>query len=321
VWTVASGVLYPLARGIWHVVHGPALHQHRLRAVLVTGATVGFAALALFAVKLPYGTVTQGVVWAPAGADVRAGAEGQLTTLIAAPGASLTQGEPVARLTDTVLDARVRLLQSQLREVELRYLAAEVSDRVQAQMLRRQMAYFQSELDEMRARRQALEVTAPLAGRFLVAMPADMDGKYLKRGELIGYVLDDRAATVRVIVPQSEIELVRDDTRGVDLRLASDPMDVLHVDQVSREVPTATRQLPSVALATVGGGPIAVDPSDEQHLRALEVVFQMDVKLPEDARDHRIGERVYVRFQHGGRTLAWRISRSVRQLFLRRFDL
>ena len=181
--------------------------------------------------------------------------------------------------------------------------------------------YFQAELDEMRARRQALNVAAPEAGRFLVSMPADLDGKFMRRGELIGYALDNDAATVRVIVPQSEIELVRDDTRGVALRFASDPMRVLQVGQISREVPTATRQLPSVALSSVGGGPIAVDPADDQHLRALEVVFQMDVPLPEGMRDHRIGERVHVRFEHGGRTLAWRISRTVRQLFLRRFDL
>jgi len=320
-WTIASGVVYPLLRGVWHVVRSPALHHNRPRALLVTGAALGFAALLLFAVKLPYGTVTQGVVWAPAGADIRAGAEGRLTRLIAAPGARLAQGEAVARMSDAVLDARVDLLNSQMHEVELRALAAELTDRVQVQMLRRQMSYFRSELDDMRARRRALEVTAPVAGRFLVAMPADLDGRYLRRGELIGYALDDDAATVRVIVPQSEIELVRDDTRGVDLRFASDPMTMLHVGQVTREVPTATRQLPSVALATVGGGPIAVDPADEHHLRALEVVFQLDVKLPDGAQDHRIGERVYVRFQHGGRTLAWRLSRTLRQLFLRRFDL
>ena len=160
-----------------------------------------------------------------------------------------------------------------------------------------------------------------MAGRLLVATPSDLDGKFMRRGELIGYVLDDAKTSVRIIVPQSEIELVREDTRGIDLRFASRPMRVVHVDQVSREVPTATRQLPSVALATVGGGPIAVDPADDQHLRALEMVFEMDVKLPPGAREHRIGERVYVRFQHGDRTLAWRISRSVRQLFLRRFDL
>jgi putative peptide zinc metalloprotease protein len=152
-------------------------------------------------------------------------------------------------------------------------------------------------------------------------MPGDLDGKFLRRGELIGYVLDDNAATVRIIVPQSEIELVREDMRGIDLRFASRPMRELHVDHVTREVPTATRQLPSVALATYGGGPIAVDPSDDQQLRALEMVFQMDVKLPEGIGDHRVGERVYVRFQHGDRTLAWRIARTARQLFLRRFDL
>ena len=215
----------------------------------------------------------------------------------------------------------MQLLTTQLREVQLRFTAAESTDRVQTQMLRQQIAYFRSQLDEMRARRRALAVSAPVAGRFLVAMPDDLDGKFLRRGELIGFVLDEDAAAVRIIVPQSEIELVREDTHGIDLRFASRPMRELHVDQVTREVPTATRQLPSVALTTVGGGPIAVDPSDEQHLRALEMVFQMDVKLPEGSGGHRIGERVYVRFRHSNRTLAWRISRTARQLFLRRFDL
>jgi putative peptide zinc metalloprotease protein len=98
-------------------------------------------------------------------------------------------------------------------------------------------------------------------------------------------------------------------------------MKVLHVTQISRDAPAATRQLPSVALSTVGGGPIAVDPADDQHLRALEVVFQMNVKLPQGTPDRRIGERVYVRFQYGNHTLAWRISRTAGKLFLRRFDL
>jgi putative peptide zinc metalloprotease protein len=321
VWTVASGVGYPLARGLWHIARAPSLRPHRLRAVLVTGALSGAVALLLFGVRLPYGTVTQGVVWAPPGADLRAGAEGRLAELTAAPDAALAAGAPVARLTDSVLGARVRLLQAQLREVVLRHAAAEQTDRVQAQMLRRQMTYFQSELDDASARLRGLQVATPVAGRFLVARPADLAGKYLRRGELIGYTLDDGAASVRIIVPQSEIELVRDDTRGIDLRFASRPMAVRHVDQVAREVPTATRQLPSVALSTYGGGPIAGDPTDEQHLRALEVVFQLDVNLPRDGEPRRIGERVYVRFRHADRTLAWRLTRSARQLFLRRLDL
>ena len=321
VWTVASGIFYPLGRGVWLILRGPALYHHRMRAVLVSGGALAVVCALLFIVPLPFGTVTQGVVWTPSGADLRAGVEGQVETLLAQPGAALVPGQQVVRMKDSLLDARVQLLQTQLREVELRYTAAEQSDRVQAQMLRQQVSYFQSELNDVRARRQALVVTTPVAGRFLVPMPRDLDGRYLRRGELIGYALDDDAAIVRIIVPQSEVELVRDDTRGVDLRFASQPMQVVHVAQVAREVPTATRQLPSAALSSVGGGPIAVDPGDEHHVRALEVVFQMDVKLPEGMTDHRIGERVYVRFEHGDRTLASRLSRSARQLFLRRLDL
>ena len=70
------------------MARAPALREHRLRAVAVTGSAAGAVALLLFAVKLPYGTVTQGVVWPPAGSDLRTGAEGRLTDLLAAPGAS-----------------------------------------------------------------------------------------------------------------------------------------------------------------------------------------------------------------------------------------
>jgi putative peptide zinc metalloprotease protein len=321
VWTVAGGIAYPIAKGLWHVATAPGLRAQRLRAVLTTGGAVAAVALLLFAVKLPYGTTTQGVVWAPPGADLRAGAEGQMAALQATPGAALAAGAAISESADPVLGARARLLEAQLQEVRLRYDAALENDRVQAAMLRSQIAYFTSGLREARARIDALKVTTPVAGTFLVNTPEDLPGKFMKRGDLIGYALDGDAAVVRVIVPQSEISLVRDDTRGIELRFASDPMRVLHVAHALREVPTATRQLPSEALATNGGGPFELDPTDEKHQRALEVVFQLDVKLPPGTPPLRIGERVYVRFAHEDRSLGWRVARSARQLFLKRFDL
>jgi putative peptide zinc metalloprotease protein len=320
-WTLASGIAYPLARGAWYVAFGPTLRSQRPRALAVTCGALASVAVVLFALRLPYGTVTEGVVWAPSGADLRAGVDGTLVDLAAAPDARLAAGAAVARLSDPVLDARVRVMQARLTEVELRLTAAEPSDQVQAQMLRQQVGYFRSDLNDALMRQKAMELNTPVAGRFLVSLPRDLRGKYVRRGELIGYALGEDTATVRIIVPQSEIELVREDMRGVDLRFASDPMRVVHVGQVAREVPTATRQLPSTALSTMGGGPIAIDPTDEQHLRALEMVFQMDVKLPASEVPQRIGERVYVRFQHDDRTLAWRIGRTLRQMFLKRFDL
>ena len=320
-WTVLTGVAWPIGRGIWYVLRSPALQTQRVRAISLCGGTLALAGVLLFGVPLPYGTVTEGVLWSPSGADIRAGAEGTVVQLVATPVSTLTAGAPVARMTDDILAARIQVLQAQLRELELRLTAAETVDRVQTGMLRQQIGYLQYQLQDARSRYQALNVTAPVHGRFLVSMPGDLAGRYLRRGDLIGYALDDNAAMVRVIVPQSEIELVRDDTRAVALRFASRPMHELRVSQISREVPTATRQLPSAALSTVGGGAIAVDPSDEHHLKALEEVFQVDVPLPPGTGERRVGERVYVRFEHGNRTLAWRIGRTVRQLFLKRFEL
>ena len=320
-WTVASGIAWPLARGLHHVVSGPALQGHRVRALGVVGGGLAALAALLFLVPLPYGTVAQGVTAAPPGAEVHAGAEGRLDGLLAAEGTAVPAGAALLHMTDPMAGRRVSLLVAQLAEMQLRLRAVETSDQVQAQAIRQHVAFFGSELADAQQRQQALDVQSPATGVWLASSPADLPGRELRRGELIGYVLDGDAAEVRVIVPQSEIELVRHDTTGVSLRLASDPARSWAVPDAVREVPMATRDLPSPVLATAAGGPIAADPTDPKHVRALEVVFEVDMKLPEGAASHRLGERVYVRFDHGTRTLGWRLARDIRQVFLRRFDL
>ena len=321
VWTLASGVAWPLVKGVYYVAAGSQLQGHRVRAGLVVVGTAAALASLLFLVPLPYGTVVQGVVAAPPGAEVHAGAEGRLDQLVAVEGQQVPQGVPLLQMTDPLAGRRVALLSAQLAEMQLRLRAVETSDQVQAQAIRQHVAFFGSELADAQSRLAALDVASPAAGIWLAQSTADLTGREFRRGELIGYVLDGAAAEVRAIVPQSEIELVRHDTVTVSLRLASDPARVWPVSGVVREVPTASRDLPSPVLATFGGGPIPVDPGDEKHTRALEVVFEVDLPLPEAAGSNRLGERVYVRFDHGTRTLGWRLARDVRQVFLRRFEL
>jgi putative peptide zinc metalloprotease protein len=194
-------------------------------------------------------------------------------------------------------------------------------DEVQARMLREQISYFQAALKDTRDRLDALNVTSPGTGAFLAQLPQDLAGRYMKRGDLLGYVVAENAATIRVVVPQSDIDVVRQETGGIDLRFASDPFTARHVNAVDREVPVATRTLPSAALSVPGGGPISVDPSDSKKLQALEMVFEVDLPLPEGMKLDRLGERVAVRFDHGSRTIAWQLTRKIRQLFLERFEL
>jgi putative peptide zinc metalloprotease protein len=114
--------------------------------------------------------------------------------------------------------------------------------------------------------------------------------------------------------------LVTERTKSVAIRLAEFPQAAF-ASQIERVVPSAGMHLPSRALGTNGGGAIPVDPTDPQGLRVLENIFQLDLSLPPASKTANIGGRVYARFEHGSMPLAFQWYRSLRQLFLRRFDV
>ena len=150
--------------------------------------------------------------------------------------------------------------------------------------------------------------------------PQDMAGQFFKKGELLGYVLDRRQFIARVVVLQDNIDLVRTKFKSAELRLA-EAVASIHSASVIREMPGGVEELPSAALGSNGGGSIAVDPKDANGLKTLERVFLFDLRLPPDAAPKAFGERVYVRFNHGGEPLASQGYRRVRQLFLSRFNV
>lgn len=113
---------------------------------------------------------------------------------------------------------------------------------------------------------------------------------------------------------------VRGQIESVEVRLA-DRIGEAVPATVQRQVPQASDRLPSMALGALGGGPFAVDTRDPDGMTSAEKHFQLDLALPADTRIGGIGERVYVRFEHGSEPLAKRGVRSFRRLFLRRLGV
>jgi putative peptide zinc metalloprotease protein len=91
--------------------------------------------------------------------------------------------------------------------------------------------------------------------------------------------------------------------------------------ELRRAVPGGTRQLPTAALGTMGGGSIAVDPRDETGRLTLERVFEFELALPDEAPAEFLGNRVYVRFDHGYEPAGLQMYRSIRQLLLSQFGV
>jgi putative peptide zinc metalloprotease protein len=151
-------------------------------------------------------------------------------------------------------------------------------------------------------------------------MAPDLPGRFLQRGQLVGYVLDRSTIIARVVVSQADVDFVRQRTLAVEIRFP-ERIGETHPTMLLREVPAATDQLPSRTLSQEGGGEIAIDPRDMVGVKAFEKIFLFDIQLPPPAGVYNVGGRVYVRFDHGKEPLARRWYRSIRQLFLKRFDV
>jgi putative peptide zinc metalloprotease protein len=318
-WIVAARVLGPLAKAVRFLRTSPLLARRRQRAIWVSAGGAAAVLAFLFLLPLPLCTQAQGVVWLPERSQLRAGADGFVQRVLAQPDTLVREGERLIETDDPLLRAEVRALEAQLAETRARYEAAWSEGAVQTEPLRDELRAAEAALAEARQRERERERRSPLDGLFVLPGPLPLD-RFLKRGELVGWVTDLTTVTARVVVPQTAVALVRERTHAVSVRLVSD-LSRVYAARVSREVPGGTRKLPSAALGAAGGGPFAVSSDDESGTALLENAFEFDVLLPGEASIEYAGQRVYVRFDHGSEPLALRALRSLRRLLLGQFGV
>jgi len=163
-------------------------------------------------------------------------------------------------------------------------------------------------------------MTAKVDGTLVLPRAEDLPGRFVHRGDVLAHVVDLNTLTVRTVVDQTDIDVIRNSTKAVQVRLAerlASPIDA----GIARLVPAASEELPSPALGSDGGGPVPMDPKDPKGQKALRKVFQLDLQLPLEHRVVNVGGRVYVRFDHGWEPLMAQWYRQGRQLFLSRFHV
>ena len=320
IWALATQMVWPLAKSIGFVLASPKLNRRRARAVLTTaGLAIAFLAFVTL-VPMPSSTRAQGVIRVSEQAQVRAQVDGFVVRLLRSDGTLVVVGDPLIETRDPLLHQQVRLQEARLRELQARLTEVQIRDRSQTQVVREEIAVVQADLDRARERVGSLTVSSPGEGRLVVPEAADLPGRFVRRGEILAYLADSAQAKVRVVVAQDAIGLVRGRTEAVQLRLA-DWQAVPVESRVLRQVPAATDRLPSPALGSAGGGLIPLDPQDGSGTKALSEVFVLDLALPEPVTEGLIGQRVEVRFDHGGEPLASQWYRSLRQLFLSHFGV
>jgi putative peptide zinc metalloprotease protein len=315
---LACWILVPLIKAVAYLATSRAIHSVRRRAIAAAASVALALAIAALVLPLPLRTRAEGVIWLPEQARLRAAGDGFVERVVARPGSRVRPDDVLVICHDPHLSARVKVLEARLEELETRYMAQLLLDIRQAQIAKDEVVHVQQQLARARERLGDLVIRSRTEGVLEIPDAANLPGRFVRQGAILGYVLDVKSLTVRVVVPEAEVELVRHQTRQIEVRPIDRPYETFRT-VVRREVPGASVKLPTIALGSQGGGKMAVDPLDKEGVTTVEKTFQLDLELPANAGINAFGGRVYVRFHHGWEPIAKRWQRQLRQLFLSHF--
>ena len=320
VWALGMGVLWPLAKGGWALATAPRFAGRGRRIGGVLGGASLALALLLFVVPVPYYTVGEGVLWLPERAILRAESAGFVREVLQRPGTPLEAGTAVLQAVEPGLAARIGSQAAKVEEGQARFDAAWGVSQARAQQLEQDLARETAALARLRDEADRLTLRTAAAGTLLLDRPDDLPGRWLRKGEVVGYLRTDEPPLVRVVLPQGDFDLVRLHTRAVEVRLPQD-MGVRWPAQLSRSTPSAAKALPSAVPGQHGGGEFAVDPRDQQGLTTIESVFEFELQLPTNLPFRYLGSRVHVRFEHPAEPVGGRVWRALRRGFLSTFEV
>ncbi len=321
-WALVLGLLQPLGRAVKHLLTHPGFAERRGRALGLAGGLGALAIAGIAWLPLPHHAVVEGVIWLPEDAQLRAGTEGFVADVLARPGAAVRRGEVLVRLRDPLLETRFDVQRRKVAEVEARLAAERFADQARAALLRQELDDAKAEEARLAERLARTALRAGADGVFSLPRPDDWPGRFVKEGQVLAHVLPAQAGpagqSIRAVVAQDDVELVRHRTRSVEAQLP-DRIGAPLRAAVIREVPAADNRLPSPVLGSNGGGRLALDPRDPDGQRLLARVFQFDLAFAGPVPDVGYGSRVHLRFALEPEALWPRLSRRLRQLFLSQF--
>lgn len=315
-----SAIVVPIWKGWKHLTESASLA--RLREVARRRTGLALLGLALFfgVVPLPFRSVHQAVVWVPDEAIVRAESAGHVAEVHVQPGGAVAQGAVIARLDNPQLSAEVGLAAGALEIAQANLRRAEVDSHARIDALRAEAAARAAKLREAERRVASLTLQAAVAGRWMPKAETALTGRYVKRGEVVGYVVAGPSSIARIAIAQDDADLIRSRLKAVEVRLINRPTEAVAA-RVTRQVPGGEFELVSAALGTTGGGDIAVDPARPGGTRSLQRVFDLEIMLEQPSTVAAFGDRAHVRFDLGAAPLGWQWFLRLRQLFLARLNV
>ncbi|OUR78340.1 hypothetical protein A9Q83_08205 [Alphaproteobacteria bacterium 46_93_T64] len=316
IWAIIQLFVFPMFKALRFLLFSPRLQRRRVGALARMTSVLTVIGGVLFLVPAPLSTYADGVIWVPEKAELTVQTDGFIKEVMIGDGTFVETGTPLIRLSNADLDVEKRSLLARIAALNARYKADFVVDRVDAQLTRVEIEYAAERLENIERQITGLQLKAKEKGMFALPVPEDLEGQFFKRGQLLGFIINEKNVTVRALVRQSDADLV--DRRLTDVYIImTDTMGDVLRGRIIRSIPAATDKLPSMALSTFGGGSINVQRDEETgEVKSLEKMFEMELQFIDLPPNPRVGQRVHVIFKHGYEAFGLQAIRRLRQLLL-----
>lgn len=231
---------------------------------------------------------------------------------MATPGVSVEAGHELFRLQSENLVEQLELTNERLLQASLKWKVARERDLDESSRIESDIQNLRYRRDEAARRVAQLRIEAPVSGRIARARASFEVGMFLPVGDSVALIVDGEPV-VRAWLTQDQLDhLRRDESRTtVDIRIAGQYGTIQgHLQSIS---PAAAARPPELALTSMGGGAIVVDP--ETNL-PRDTLFEVEIKPETNALsvDHH-GRRVAIVFPRAYESIgAWTYRKCVHVL-------
>jgi len=317
VWALIGTLIWPNLKLL-----GKAFQDQDIRAASRSPALMlpllAAALIALLGIMpVPLTTSIEGVVQLPDERRVLAEESCFIEKLHRQAGEQVGKGDLLVSCRNPRLEANQQILRQQYAEAVAQRQGV-WDDPVQIKIYDQELARLDQEIEENRQQLAALNLYAEADGTWWIKNALDQPGRFVSRGTLVGHVITDNDIQVLGMIPESDIDLVRERVENVEVLKASRLDEVLQPSGW-KIFPAASKQLVSPVLAEDGGGTVVVNPSQSEPT-TLRRYFLVDLEF-DTLPSTRVQERILVRFEHPPEALVYRGYRLVRRTFLEYFDV
>lgn len=310
-------IVLPLYKGIKHIYQGATLSKYRDQAIRRLWWIIATIIVIFFALPFPYYTTQQAIVWLPEKSIIRANESGHIQKIDFKTN-QIQPNQILFQLSNPDLVEKYELQKLQVEELDYKLRQASLDDLSERKKLEYQKQGAVQQLQQYQYKIKQLEVNSAVAGKWFTKDAIELTQRYYKRGDIIGYVINQPAQIVRSAVLQQDYDLIHTRLKGIEIRFKNH-FNTIYTGKIIRSTPQTQKKLLSSALGSQAGGNITVDPNDQEGTTALQNYFDLDIQLSQPLDSSVFGDVAYVRYDLGYSPLAWQWTRKLRQLFLEQF--